>query len=152
MRTECKEKSYEFQPLGSRAVVAGFDGGRITSDGGALLLRELEAKRRIIGQFAYEHRDQIGKLRDVAPTMFGPEGGLEQIAPTSMLVLTAIGALQLGLDFAQDAWPEVRDAVSECSSPPQASKLFGDMLRREGVDERAVRAIEDLGVVVDSRF
>lgn len=107
---------------------------------------------RIIGTFAYEHRDQIGKLREVAPTMFGPEGGLEQIAPTSMLVLTAIGALQLGLDFAQDAWPEIKSAVSECSSPPQATKLFGDMLRREGVDERAVRAIEDLGVVVDSRL
>ena len=107
---------------------------------------------RILGNFAYEHRDEIGRLRDVAPTMFGPEGGLEQIAPTSMLVLTAIGALQLGLDFAQDAWPEIKSAVSECSAPPQAARLFGDMLRREGVDERAVRAIEDLGVVVDSRF
>jgi hypothetical protein len=107
---------------------------------------------RILGNFAYEHRNEIGRLRDVAPTMFGPEGGLEQIAPTSMLVLTAIGALQLGLDFAQDAWPEIKDAVSECSAPPQAARLFGDMLRREGVDERAVRAIEDLGVVVDSRF
>ena len=107
---------------------------------------------RILGNFAYEHRDEIRRLRDVAPTMFGPEGGLEQIAPTSMLVLTAIGALQLGLDFAQDAWPEIKSAVSECSAPPQAARLFGDMLRREGVDERAVRAIEDLGVVVDSRF
>jgi Transposase DDE domain group 1 len=52
MRTECRAKSYEFQPLGKRAVVAGFDGGTITSDGGGLLLRELEAKRRIIEQFA----------------------------------------------------------------------------------------------------
>ena len=52
MRTECSEKSYEFQRLANRAVVAGFDGGTITSDGGALLLRELEAKRHLIGQFA----------------------------------------------------------------------------------------------------
>src|SRR5687768_11006966 len=52
MKTECNEKPYEFQPLANRAVVAGFDGGTITSDGGALLLRELEAKRGIIGQFA----------------------------------------------------------------------------------------------------
>ncbi len=52
MRSECSEKSYEFQRLANRAVVAGFDGGTITSDGGALLLRELEEKRHIIGQFA----------------------------------------------------------------------------------------------------
>jgi hypothetical protein len=51
MKTECNEKPYEFQPLANRAVVGGFDGGTITSDGGALLLRELEMKRRIIGQF-----------------------------------------------------------------------------------------------------
>ena len=60
MRTECKEKRYKFQDLGKRAVVAGFDGGQISSDGGALLLRELEKKRRIIGQLAecfIDHRD-----------------------------------------------------------------------------------------------
>jgi hypothetical protein len=60
MRTECKEKRYKFQALGKRAVVAGFDGGQISSDGGALLLRELEKKRRIIGQLAecfIDHRD-----------------------------------------------------------------------------------------------
>jgi hypothetical protein len=60
MKTECNQKPYEFQRLANRAVVAGFDGGKITSDGGALLLRELEAKRRIIGQFAQcfvDHRN-----------------------------------------------------------------------------------------------
>lgn len=105
---------------------------------------------RIVGQFAYEHRDQIGKLRDIAPTLLDTGGGSSKLAPTAVLVLTAVGALQLAVDFGQDAWPEVQDAVSECSAPPQATRLFGDMLRREGVDERAVRAIEDLGVMVDS--
>lgn len=106
---------------------------------------------RIIGDFVYSHRDQINRLRDVAPTMFGPEGGLEQIAPTSMLVLTAIGAVELALDFAKDTWPEISDAVAECSAPPRASRLFADMLRREGVDERAVRAIEGLGSMMDTK-
>ncbi len=105
---------------------------------------------RIIGRFVYDHRDQIGRLRDVAPTMFGPEGGLEEIAPTSMLILTAIGALELALDFSKDTWPEISDAIGECSTAPRASRLFGDMLRREGVDERAVRAIEDLGTMMDT--
>ncbi len=104
---------------------------------------------RILGQFVYDHRKQIDDLRDVAPTMFGPEGGLEAIAPSSLLILTAIGALQLTLDFAQDTWPEVEQAIGQCSTAPKASRLFGDMLRREGVDDRAVRAIEDLGNMMD---
>lgn len=104
---------------------------------------------RIIGQFVIDHRKEIGELRDVAPIMFGPEGGLEDIAPTSMMVLTAIGALDLVLDFANDAWPEISDAVSECATSPNASKLFGDMLRREGVDERAIKAIERVGDLMD---
>jgi len=40
--TECTKGSFEFQGVGGREVVAQFDGGRITSDGGALLLGELE--------------------------------------------------------------------------------------------------------------
>lgn len=104
---------------------------------------------RIIGQFVIEHRDEIGKLRDIAPIMFGPEGGLEDVAPTSMMVLTAIGALDLVLDFASDAWPQISDAVSECATSPNAPRFFGDMLRREGVDERAIQAIERVGNLMD---
>ena len=60
MTTQCNETSFVFQPLGSRDVVAGFDGGTITSDGGVLLLGEVEAKTHILQQFAAcftDHRD-----------------------------------------------------------------------------------------------
>ena len=42
--TKCKPKPIEFHPLGSREVVAHFDGGDITSDGGGLILREVEQR------------------------------------------------------------------------------------------------------------
>ena len=52
MRTECNEKLLRVSTPGESSRGSGFNRGPITSDGGALLLRELEAKRRIIGQFA----------------------------------------------------------------------------------------------------
>jgi len=60
MATECNRKSFAFHPLGRREIVARFDGGRITSDGGGLLLREVERITGIIRQFAAcftDHRD-----------------------------------------------------------------------------------------------
>jgi len=60
MTTECNQQSFGFHAHFSRAVIGRFDGGSITSDGGALLLREVEAKTGIIGQFAAcftDHRD-----------------------------------------------------------------------------------------------
>ncbi len=50
--TECKTKAIEFHALGSREVVAQFDGGDITSDGGGLLLRELEERTETLKKFA----------------------------------------------------------------------------------------------------
>ena len=52
MEIECSTKSIEFHPHFRRNVTGRFDGGRITSDGGSLLLREVEQKTHIIGQFA----------------------------------------------------------------------------------------------------
>jgi hypothetical protein len=52
MQTECEQGTLEFQGLKNRAVEAAFDGGRITSDGGGLLLREVDGLTGIIGQFA----------------------------------------------------------------------------------------------------
>jgi len=42
--TECNQESFAFEAHFSRRVEAGFTGGQITSDGGALLLREAERK------------------------------------------------------------------------------------------------------------
>src|SRR5579871_7039379 len=50
--THCNAPALVFQDLGSRAVVAHFDGGSVTSDAGGLLLREIEAKFHFIDQFA----------------------------------------------------------------------------------------------------
>ena len=52
MNTECKQFSFDFQPLGRRQITARFDAPAITSDGGGLLLRELDAKFGVIRQFA----------------------------------------------------------------------------------------------------
>ncbi len=60
MKTECSAKSLEFHPLGSRKIVARFDGGAITSEAGGLLLRSVEKATGILRQFARcftDHRD-----------------------------------------------------------------------------------------------
>src|SRR5262245_14002771 len=60
MTTECQASYLDFPMLGSRQVLADFDGGAISSDGGALLLRKVEELTGIIHQFAAcftDHRD-----------------------------------------------------------------------------------------------
>lgn len=52
METECNTAYLHFPMLGSREVRAAFDGGDITSDAGALLLRKVEQLTGIIRQFA----------------------------------------------------------------------------------------------------
>lgn len=46
--TECTQSEFEFQAHFSRRVVAGFDGGAMTSDGGALLLREADRRLNLL--------------------------------------------------------------------------------------------------------
>ena len=60
METQCNAAYRDFPILGRREIVADFDGGDITSDGGALLLRTTEHLTAIIRQFAAcftDHRD-----------------------------------------------------------------------------------------------
>lgn len=58
MRTECTVEQLEFHGAGRRRVVAAFDAGRTSSDGGALLLRELEARTGWLRRFAGCFRDR----------------------------------------------------------------------------------------------
>jgi hypothetical protein len=57
MATECTQKNFAFHPLKHREIRAQFDGGAITTEGGGLLLREVEKRIGIVRQFAACFRD-----------------------------------------------------------------------------------------------
>jgi hypothetical protein len=61
MQTECSAEQFEFEGFGRRRVVAAFDGGAMTSDGGGLLLRDTDRAlgliERVAGCFV-DHREQ----------------------------------------------------------------------------------------------
>ena len=57
MKTDCVQAELGFQELGSREVRASFDAGQVTSDAGALLLREVGGRTRLIENFAACFRD-----------------------------------------------------------------------------------------------
>ena len=50
--TECSQSSFGFEPLGSREIVARFDGGTISSDGGAFLLRQTDRRLHLLPRLA----------------------------------------------------------------------------------------------------
>ncbi len=50
--TECNEQKFLFQDLDDRKVEVDFGGGYLSSDGGAVILRELEVRSRLIKDLA----------------------------------------------------------------------------------------------------
>ena len=86
MTTECKQRTFTFHPVDRREVIARFDGGDISSDGGALLLRETERRIGVIRRFAEcftDHRNRqmiehsVAEL--VAQRVFGLALGYEDL-------------------------------------------------------------------------
>ena len=86
MGTECISEALLFQGPGGREIRADFDGGDISSDAGALLLREVERRTEIIEQFSQcfdDHRDSRRiehSVRDLlAQRVFGIALGYEDL-------------------------------------------------------------------------
>jgi Transposase DDE domain group 1 len=52
MPAECSAELFEFVALEGRTVVAGFDGGAIASDAGALLLGAADRAIGLVARFA----------------------------------------------------------------------------------------------------
>jgi hypothetical protein len=50
--TECSQESFAFAPHFSRQVKAEFSAGQVSSDGGALLLRQAERRINLLGRLA----------------------------------------------------------------------------------------------------
>lgn len=86
MSAECTRRTFEFHGVGRRQITARFDGGEITSDGGALLLREVERRTHIVRGLAdcfTDHRsaDRIEHTVEelVAQRVFGLALGYEDL-------------------------------------------------------------------------
>ncbi|HNB60640.1 MAG TPA: IS1380 family transposase [Phycisphaerales bacterium] len=64
MATDCSQTVMEFQEVDGRRVLGDFDGGNLTSDGGALLLREADLHSRITERFAscFDDRRDAGRI------------------------------------------------------------------------------------------
>lgn len=61
LATECTQSSFEFAGVWSRSVVARFDGGKISSNGGGLLLQQVEKRLGLLSRFSdcfLDGRDQ----------------------------------------------------------------------------------------------
>lgn len=60
LETECRAEQLEFEGVCGRRVEGAFDAGRTSTDGGLLLLREVEQRRRVLRRFAgcfVDHRE-----------------------------------------------------------------------------------------------
>src|SRR5580704_639881 len=86
MSTECSQEPFPFHPLNQREIRGQFDGGSITSDAGGLLLREVEKRTNIIGQFAScfsDYRDpelvEHGVAELLAQRIYGLALGYEDL-------------------------------------------------------------------------
>ena len=67
MRTQCISEQFRFEGFDGRRVEAAFDGGAVTSDAGALLLRATDRAIGLIDRAAACFRDGRDPGRVVQP-------------------------------------------------------------------------------------
>lgn len=103
MKTQCTPSQFQFQNLGRRKVQAAFDGGHISSDGGALLLSEMNKRLGLTKQIAacftdYRDADLIEHTVEelVAQRVFGLALGYEDLNDHDDLALDPLLALACG--------------------------------------------------------
>lgn len=131
MNTECTPKQLEFQPLGKREVVARFDGGPISSDGGGLLLGEVERRTGILSQLAAQfsdHRDPEGIEHTVQELVFqrvlSLALGYEDLNDHDRLRLDPLLATLVGkADPSGEDRPRERDRGKPLASPSTLNRL-----------------------------
>ena len=86
IKTECSAQTYGFGQLDRRPVVANFNGGQITSDGGLILVAQIDQRYRISQRVAACFEDQRDrsrvqhKLSDlIAQRLYGLVQGYEDL-------------------------------------------------------------------------
>lgn len=100
--TDCNSTSIPFSSLGSRAVIADFQGGRLTSDGGALLLREVA--------------ERTGLFRDLAAVIPDPRNPVLIVHDQQTMIAQRVIAIALGYEDLNDHGTLRTDPVLQLSA------------------------------------
>ena len=103
MQPECIPAQLCFEGLGRRRVAGRFDGGRLTTDGGLLLLREVDRRFRVTDRLAGCFRDHRSVARIehhletlVAQRVLGLAAGYEDLNDHDRLRFDSVLALASG--------------------------------------------------------
>ena len=126
--TECNPSQLQFHGFGRREVVGRFDGGRITSDGGGLLLREVDDRlgllRRLSDCFTdYRRPDRIEHSIEelVAQRVYGLALGYEDLNDHDSLRADSVLALLVGK---RDLTGEDREKARDKGKPLAGSNTL----------------------------
>jgi len=129
MSTECIPEALHFQEAHGRDVVARFDGGTLTSDAGALLLREVERATGILRQFTacfIDHRDAARVEHPVtslvAQRVYGLALGYEDLNDHDLLRADPLLAVLAGR---ADATGKTRRRARDAGQPLAGSLALG---------------------------
>jgi hypothetical protein len=148
MLTECSQDSFEFTSLGSRKVTAAFDGGAITSNAGALLLREADRRVGLSQQVAACFKD--GRRRDriehkletlVAQRIHAIALGYEDLSDHDDLRFDPVLGLVSGKLEARRSHCAVLAGKSTLNRLEHAPRSEEDRYRKVSVDEEAMRQL-----------
>ena len=103
MDTQCNKTQLEFQGIGRRKVQADFEGGHLTSDGGVLLLREIDDRLGITKKLAQcftDYRDSEAIDHSVKELLrqriYGIVLGYEDLNDHNRLLRDVLFAIALG--------------------------------------------------------
>jgi hypothetical protein len=148
MQTECSQDSFEFASLGSRKVTAAFDGGVITSNAGALLLREADRNIGLSRQAAACFRDGRRPERIehavetlVAQRIHGLLLGYEDLNDHDELRHDPVLGLLSGKLEAKRTGCAVLAGKSTLNRFEHAPKTEADRYRKLSVDEEAMKRL-----------
>ena len=148
MQTECSQDFFDFASLGSRKVTAAFDGGAITSNAGALLLREADRSTRLSRQAAACFTD--GRKQDriehavetlVAQRIHGIALGYEDLNDHDDLRHDPVLGLVSGKAEARRSDCAVLAGKSTLNRLEHAPKTDDDRYRKLNVDEGAMKRL-----------
>ena len=148
MQTECSAGQLEFEAFDGRRVVAAFDGGAVTSDAGAVLLREADRAigliRRVAACFT-DHRD-ADQVIHALPTLIGQRIiavalGYEDVNDHDALRRDPVLAL-----FSDQLEPKRQDCAplagkSTVNRLEHAPRDGGDRYHKIGHDPQALAAV-----------